>query len=158
MIRKTDALLASLSTALGHTLPTAPPPASTAETRQLCKVPTTQSEAAGAVAADTVAMPAQEGGASARGRKRPREALEMEALVAKAAAAAAAAEAVVGAEAASDEEGVPDAAPTDPREDSEHNMRATHAALDMWRTLVTNAKTPTSFPKDDPVASFGASS
>lgn len=46
----------------------------------------------------------------------------------------------------------------DPKEDSERKMRATHAALDMWRTLVTNAKTPTSFPNDGPVRSFNASS
>lgn len=156
MIRKTDALLAPLSAALGHAPPAttpAPPPT----TRQLCKVPTTQSEATGAQGGvtDTAAMPAQEAG-----RKRKRSD-DMQALVAQAAEAAAAAEAVV--EAAGDEDDedagrAEEAVVQDPKEDSEHKMRATHAALDMWRTLVTNAKTPTSFPKDDPVRSFGASS
>lgn len=184
MIRKTDSLVERLAVALGHAPAPQPPPAAASaapdlDVRALCKAPTTESQAEAVVAS---AIDALAGGAAGALAHTPAEAAAVLGLIPTEGAGGAGGGDAQGAEGGRGsalgkrgregqvvlEDGagqhgtaggtggaLETRASGGSGMDGDH-LRRTHVALDMWRTLTSNAKTPTSFPPADEAQPVGS--
>ncbi len=161
MIRKTDSLVERLAGALGLAAgPPAQPTTAAAsaappnlDVPTMCKVPTTESQADATATVVAAAIDALGGGAAGGAVGALVHPPQEQGGALTETQQGEAVPSALGKRGREGEQGV--TVDTTKGCDGDH-LRRTHLALDMWRTLTSNAKTPTSFPPAEEAQPMGS--